>query len=139
MWYQAEQHRISMSKRKCVEAAQQTAKLLHNLEDKKNLVYGFPWWQMISCLICASSILLVAGICINLDLESEAEVFKDLDWLAVDDDAEVCLQVFQALSSNSNAARLARDMMQRLKTTRTISYGESSNYVSQFLSKRRPD
>lgn len=124
MFHQAEFHRISLSKRKCVVAAQQTAKLLHNLEDKKSLIYGFPWWQMISCLICASSILLVASICVNLDSESESEVFKDIDWLAVDEDAEVCLQVFQALSSNSNAARLALDMMQRLKKTRTISYGK---------------
>lgn len=105
-------------------AAQQTAKLLHNLENKKSLVYSFPWWQMISCLICASSILLVASICIDLNSETEVEIFEDIDWLAVDEDAEVCLQVFQALSSNSNAARLARDMMQRLKKTRAISYGE---------------
>jgi len=130
-WYQGEYHRISMSKRKCVEAAQQTAKLLHKLEDKKSLVYGFPWWQMISCLICASSILFVASRCINLNSESEVEIFKDIDWLAVDEDAEVCLQVFQALSSNSNAARLARDMMQRLKNSRTIYYGESTDHLSQ--------
>lgn len=121
-FYQAECSRISMSKRKCVVAAQHTAKLLHNLDDKKSLVYGFPWWQMISCLICASSILLVASICVDLDLDKE--VFKDIDWAAVDEDAEVCLKVCQALSSNSNAARLASDMMQRLKKTRTISKGE---------------
>lgn len=123
-WHQAEHRRISISKRKCIMAAQQTAKLLHNLENKKSLVYGFPWWQMISCLICASSILLVASICVDLNSETEFEVFEDIDWLAVDEDAEVCLQVFQALSSNSNAARLARDMMQRLKKTRMISFGE---------------
>lgn len=131
VWHQGEYHRISLSKRKCVEAAQQTAKLLHNLEDKKSLVYGFPWWQMISCLICASSILFVASRCINLSSESEVEVFKDIDWLAVDEDAEVCLQVFQALSSNSNAARLARDMMQRLKNSRTISYSEFTSSLFQ--------
>ncbi|KAJ9602020.1 hypothetical protein H2200_013380 [Cladophialophora chaetospira] len=129
-WHQAEHHRISMSKRKCVMAAQQTAKLLHNLENKKSLIYGFPWWQMISCLICASSILLVASICVDLNSKTEVEVFEDIDWLAVDEDAEVCLQVFQALSSNSNAARLARDMMQRLKKTRTIAYGKMMNSLS---------
>ncbi|KAK5021239.1 hypothetical protein LTS07_011154 [Exophiala sideris] len=123
-FYQAECDRIAMSKRKCIVAAQQTAKLLHDLEDKKSLVYGFPWWQMISCLICASSILLVASICVDLELDKE--LFKDIDWAAVDEDAEVCLKVFQALSSNSNAARLAGDMMQRLKKTRTISQGNSS-------------
>jgi hypothetical protein len=68
---------------------------------------------MISCLICASSILLVASICI--DREQEAE---EIDWTAVDEDADVCLTVFRALSTNSNAARLARDMMQGLKETR---------------------
>ncbi|KAK7897959.1 hypothetical protein LTR67_004591 [Exophiala xenobiotica] len=119
---------ISMSKRKCILAAQHTARLLHNIEDKKSLVYGFPWWQMISCLICASSILLVAGICVDLNLEGD--VFSDIDWEAVDEDAEVCLTVFQALSSNSNAAKLARDMMQRLKKTRMISRGELLSSLS---------
>ncbi|KAK5189305.1 hypothetical protein LTR96_010909 [Exophiala xenobiotica] len=121
VFYQTESGRISRSKRKCVVAAQHTAKLLHNLEDKKSLIYGFPWWQMISCLICASSILLVASICV--DLEFDKDVFTDIDWLAVDEDAEVCLKVFEALGSNSNAAKLASDMMQRLKKTRTISQG----------------
>lgn len=119
-FYQAEHGRISLLKRKCVLAAQHTAKLLHNIEDKKSLVYGFPWWQMISCLICASSILLVASICMDLDGEDT----KDIDWAGVDEDADVCLTVFQALSSNSNAARLARDMMQRLKETRFNSQGK---------------
>ncbi|KIW86522.1 hypothetical protein Z517_01920 [Fonsecaea pedrosoi CBS 271.37] len=128
VFYQAEGGRISMSQRKCIVAAQHTAKLLHNLDDKKSLVYGFPWWQMISCLICASSILLVASICVDLD--SDKEVFRDIDWAAVDEDAEVCLKVCQALSSNSNAARLASDMMQRLKKTRTISKGGTMKCVA---------
>jgi hypothetical protein len=113
VFFESERERICLSKRRCVLAAQQTARLLHNVEDKKTLVYGFPWWQMISCLICASSILLVASICI--DREQEAE---ETDWTAVDEDADVCLTVFGALSTNSNAARLARDMMQGLKETR---------------------
>lgn len=137
-FYRAECGRISMSKRKCVVAAQHTAKLLHNLDDKKSLVYGFPWWQMISCLICASSILLVASICVDLDLDKEA--FKDIDWAAVDEDAEVCLKVCQALSSNSNAARLASDMMKRLKKTRTLSQGKSKHpsHSKQLCSRSLP-
>lgn len=127
-FYQSQVHSICSSKRKCIVAAQHTAKLLHNLEDKKSLIYAFPWWQMISCLICASSILLVASICV--DLVTEAEAFKDIDWLAVDEDAEVCLQVFQALSPNSNAAKFAGEMMQRLKKTRTISCGEYASSVA---------
>jgi hypothetical protein len=121
-FYEVENIHISSSKIKCILAAQKTAKLLHDIEDKQSLVYGFPWWQMISCLICASSILLVASICVDPNLDRD--VFKSTDWEAVDEDAEVCLKVFQALSSNSDAARLANDMMQRLKKTRKISQGE---------------
>jgi len=113
LFFESERQRIYLCEKRCIAAAQQTARLLHNVEDKKSLVHGFPWWQMISCLICASSILLVASICI--DRKNEAE---DIDWAAVEEDAEVCLTVFQALSTNSNAARLARDMMQGLKETR---------------------
>ena len=116
-FYRAENIRVSPSKIKCIKAAQETAKLLHNIEDKQSLVYEFPWWQMISCLICASSILLIASSCVDPVLDGH--VYQSTDWEAVDEDAEVCLKVFQALSSNSNAARLARDMMQRLKKTRT--------------------
>ncbi|KIX08046.1 uncharacterized protein Z518_02701 [Rhinocladiella mackenziei CBS 650.93] len=122
-FYQSERAQILLSKRRCVLAAQCTARLLHNVEDKKSLVYGFPWWQMISCLICASSILLVASICMDLDGEDT----QDIDWAGVDEDADVCLTVFQALSSNSNAARLARDMMQRLKETRIRSQARAPN------------
>lgn len=107
-------------------SAQHTAKLLHNLEDKKSLVYGFPWWQMISCLLCASSILLVAPMC--ADPDTDKEPFKEIDWTAVDEDADVCLKVFEALSPNSNAARLASDMMQRLRKTRMMSQGWSLTY-----------
>ncbi|KIV88575.1 hypothetical protein, variant [Exophiala mesophila] len=126
----AEQYRVSLSKRRCIVAAQCTAKLLYNLKDKRSLVYDFPWWQMISCLICASSILLVASICVDHNSGTELEVFSDVDWLVVNEDAEVCLQTFQALSSNSNAARLARDMMQRLKNTRMMSCGTMGAYAS---------
>lgn len=111
-----EHWRVSQSKRACVEAAQQTARLLHNIEDKKSLVFGFPWWQMISCLICASSILLVARILLDHDQHVGQERF---DWAAVEEDADLCLRVFEVLSTNSKAARLARDMMEGLKETRS--------------------
>ncbi len=125
-FYQSERNRIALSKRRCISAAQQTAKLLHNIEDKKSLVYGFPWWQMISCLICASSILLVASICVDLGGDETKGTNNIVDWAALDEDADVCLTVFQALSSNSNAARLARDMMQRLKETKINTQGEQA-------------
>ncbi len=121
-FYKSERARIVRSKKKCVSAAQNTARLLHDVPDKKQLIYGFPWWQMISCLICASSILLVARLCMGQD-EEEVE---GIDWLTVDEDADVCLVVFGELSSNSNAARLAQKMMQGLKETRLHPQSQSS-------------
>ena len=57
-----ERHRISQAEWNCIYEAQQTAHLLHNVVDKRSLVHDFPWWQMISCLICARSILFIAEI-----------------------------------------------------------------------------
>ena len=108
--------RVSRSKRACVDAAQQTARLLHNIKDKKSLIFDFPWWQMISCLICASSILLVARILMQHEQTGGDE---RIDWENVEEDADLCLQVFDVLSTNSKAARLARDMMEGLKETRS--------------------
>lgn len=110
--------RILRSKKICISAAQHTARLLHNIEDKQTLVFGFPWWQMISCLTCASSILLVASICVDDQLEGE-----QIDWTELDEDAKVCSTVFQALSTNSAAARVACDMLQGLKDTRIQTRG----------------
>jgi len=42
----------------------------------------------------------------------------EMDWAALDEDADACLRVFEALSANSDAAGLARDMMKGLKETR---------------------
>jgi hypothetical protein len=116
--------RVSQSKRACVDAAQQTARLLHNIPDKRSLVFDFPWWQMISCLICASSILLVARILLDPDQDlgpthDQPVGDERFDWAAVEEDADLCLRVFEVLSTNSKAARLARDMMEGLKETRS--------------------
>lgn len=63
---------------------------------------------MIPCLICASSILFIA------------ESFSENDCADCDthgtlrEDAEICLTVFEALSSNSDAAKKAMKMLQGL-------------------------
>ncbi|CAK7231815.1 hypothetical protein SBRCBS47491_008057 [Sporothrix bragantina] len=119
----------------CILEAQATAHLLHNVVDKQNLVHDFPWWQMISCLVYASSILVVASAFVARRRQGEgdehAPVVADdndeandsddddnsdaIDAAALEDDAETCLTVFEALSPNSESARLARNMMRRLK------------------------
>ena len=101
---------LSQYEKICVMEAQETAHLLHNVVDEKDLVHDFPWWQMISCLICASSILLVASLFTALN-----RMDGNLEAAALDEDAETCLKVFEALSANSDGARIARDMMQRLR------------------------
>lgn len=63
---------------------------------------------MISCLICASSILVVAGM-----FAQRGE--DDVDVAALNNDAETCMRVFEALSAQSEGARIARDMMSRLR------------------------
>lgn len=102
--------RVVRSETICVKEAQETAHMLHNVRDKKSLVEDFPWWQMISCLICASSILLVRRACISQST-SEERTQREL----LEEDADTCLKVFDALSTNSDAARLARDMLRNLR------------------------
>ncbi|KAH8122431.1 fungal-specific transcription factor domain-containing protein [Trichoderma asperelloides] len=102
---------IRAYERACISEARETARLLHGISSKEELVHGFPWWQMISCLVCASSILLVSSIF----AESTLELSSEFDTAGLSDDAETCLKVFDALSVNSPGARIARDMMKTLK------------------------
>ena len=107
----AEMHRddIGRAERICVFEAQQTARLLHNIEDERSLIHDFPWWQMVSCLICASSILLIADSFLQ-DEDNSAEL-QHQDFRK---DAENCLKVFEALSVNTEAARRARAVLARV-------------------------
>lgn len=126
-----EQHRghVDRLEKACVSEAQETAHLLHHVVDERSLVHDFPWWQMISCLICASSILLVASAFTGSQQQPE-----DLHRNTLDEDAETCLKVFEALSINSDAARVARHMMEKLKVLKTRS---KSAYLAS-LSKKTP-
>ncbi|KAF4333153.1 transcriptional activator acu-15 [Fusarium beomiforme] len=95
----------------CVDEARQTARLLHHVSDKQDLVQEFPWWQMISCLICAGSILLVSSIFSQQPPDDPSEY----DTEGLRDDAKTCLKIFEALSSNSRSAGIARDMIRGLE------------------------
>lgn len=106
-------HRVVYSERICVKEAQDTAHMLHDVTDKKSLVEDFPWWQMISCMVCASSILLVMRT-----FASSTTVEEKLQRELLEEDADTCLKVFDALSINSDAARRARDMLQNLRESK---------------------
>lgn len=112
---QRAQHQVEQFQQICVHEAQNIAHRLHNVTDERSLVHDFPWWQMISCLICASSILLVA----SAHIESDG-VNTELRSQMLNEDAETCLKVFDVLSTNSDAARRARDMMNALKRSRIL-------------------
>lgn len=102
---------IGLYERICINEARAIARLFHNVSRQQDLVQDFPWWQIISCLFCAGSILLVSSI-----FTRPAD--DTIDGLSPDglaDDAETCLQVFEALGANSTGARIARDMMEKLK------------------------
>ncbi|KAH6971189.1 fungal-specific transcription factor domain-containing protein [Ilyonectria sp. MPI-CAGE-AT-0026] len=95
----------------CITEAREMARLLHGISSEKDLVHEFPWWQMISCLICAGSILLVSSIFI----QQTEDGIDEFNAESLSDDAETCLRVFEALGTNSTGARIARDMMEKLK------------------------
>jgi len=97
--------RIQASEIICVESAQETAHLMHNVPDKRTLTEDFPWWQIISCMMCASSILLVAS-----KFSTFLEFMNNTQRSALDEDINTLVTVFEALSVNSQAARLAREM-----------------------------
>ena len=96
----------------CISEARKTASLLHNIPDKETLIHDFPWWQMISCLICASSTLLIARLP-GVQLTAN----DDMDACSLQSDAATCLEVLEAFSTRSTGARMARDMLQRLQNT----------------------
>lgn len=102
---------VSLYEKICISEARAIARLLHSISSEKDLVHDFPWWQMISCLICAGSILLVSSL-----FTQQADDGTDgLNAEGLSDDAETCMRVFEALSTNSTGARIARDMMEKLK------------------------
>ena len=106
---QRNRDRIDRAEKICVFEAQQTAHLLHNIDNERSLIHDFPWWQIISCLICASSILHIADTFLQ-DQPNSSEIFPQ-DFRK---DAESCLQIFEALSVNSEAARKARETLKGL-------------------------
>ncbi|KAL7932560.1 fungal-specific transcription factor domain-containing protein [Trichoderma chlorosporum] len=112
----------------CISEARETARLLHGISSKEELVHGFPWWQMISCLVCASSILLVS----SMFAESTLELSSEFDTAGLSDDAETCLKVFDALSINSPGARIARDMMKALKEC-GVRWKDGSNETPRYI------
>ncbi|KAF7560098.1 hypothetical protein G7046_g4051 [Stylonectria norvegica] len=104
----------------CVSEAQKMARLLHNVFEEADLVHEFPWWQMISCFVCAGSILIVANACAK---DGNVDGF---DHETLDYDAEICLKVFEALSRHSEGAKIAKEMMHKLRSQGARSFNPAA-------------
>lgn len=126
-----DKQRISKAEWICISEAQQTAHLLHNVVDERSLVHDFPWWQMISCLICASSILFVAETFHgDKDLVEGDSLEGRTSAQSLREDAETCLKVFEALSVNSAPARKAANMLGCLSQVRLLANSTCPHFHS---------
>ncbi|KAH7169810.1 uncharacterized protein B0J16DRAFT_376693 [Fusarium flagelliforme] len=98
--------------------------ILRNLDDGTEIAPTQTNWPLVSMYekICIAearetarlldwSILVVSSIF----TQQMEDALDDFDAAGISDDAETCLRVFEALSVNSTGARIARDMMERLK------------------------
>ncbi|KAI1341009.1 fungal-specific transcription factor domain-containing protein [Xylariaceae sp. FL0016] len=103
-----ELEKVKQYERICVSEAQETARLMHNVADVTDIIQNFPWWQMISCLVCAGSIL-IAETC------TRKAPICDVNSTALEADIEICMTVLEVLGANSNGAKRARDMMRKLR------------------------
>lgn len=96
----------------CVQEAQAIAHLMYNVNDTSDIVLNYPWWQMISCLVCAGSVLVLA--------ETFARHEPRGDHLSsaapgLSEDIETLVHVLEALSHNSDGAKLACSMMKSIR------------------------
>jgi len=96
----------------CVMEAQAIAHLMHNVTDTTEIVLNYPWWQMVSCLVAAASVLVLA------ENFAKHEPSRDRDLSpgpGLSEDVETCVHVLHALSGNSNGAKLACTMIKGLR------------------------
>ncbi|KAH0425559.1 C6 transcription factor [Colletotrichum camelliae] len=93
----------------CATEAQSIAALMHNVTDTMDIVMNYPWWQMISCLVCAGSIMVLAVALIKQDAGTDTAV------ATLEEDVETCMAVLKALASNSHGSNLAWDMMKNIR------------------------
>jgi len=98
----------------CIAEAQAMARLVEKTVDKQTLLRDFPWWQMISCLMCAGSILMIAGI-VNPEVH---------DFAVICSDAQTFYKVFKTLGETSEVARRCASIMRDLDTRLNSSQGK---------------
>lgn len=81
--------------------------MLDGLMDKRGLLWEFPWWQMISCLMCAQSVIMITRIVYPQHVESAG----------LQADTETCYKVLEALSTKSAAAERCLKIIDQMRDT----------------------
>ncbi|KAG6355222.1 hypothetical protein INS49_004303 [Diaporthe citri] len=101
----------------CVREAQAIAHLMYNVSDTSDIVLNYPWWQMVSCLVCAGSVLVLADTFARYE-EPRGDLGGGAAAAAsprLGEDIETLVHVLHALSGNSNGAKLACSMMRSIR------------------------
>lgn len=97
----------------CVQEAQAIAHLMYNVSDTSDIVLNYPWWQMVSCLVCAGSVLVLADTFAKYEPRGDLGAAPASSGLG--EDIETLVHVLHALSGNSNGAKLACSMMRSIQ------------------------
>ena len=110
----------------CIAEARQTIHMLDGVMDKRELLWSFPWWQMISCLMCAMSVLMITRIVYPQHSESGG----------LEADIEACYKVLEALSTKSAAAERCLkiiDVMRHAQIQRQGTFFILSDFAGEKL------
>ncbi|KAK8048107.1 hypothetical protein PG996_016171 [Apiospora saccharicola] len=102
----------------CALEAQAIIHLLHHVARPADIVIDYPWWQMISCLVCAGSVLVLAGAFFHGGDDDEhlnTTTTYCGTAAALGEDVETCVQVLHELSRHSHGAKLASRMMKNIR------------------------
>ena len=102
--------------------ARETVQMLDGVMNKRGLLWEFPWWQMISCLMCAQSVIMITRI-----------VYPQyVDSAGLQADTETCYGVLEALRPHSAAADRCLKMIDAMRNTR-IPHQGSINHISDIV------
>ena len=100
----------------CISESRQTIQMLDGVMDKRELLWSFPWWQMISCLMCAMSVIMITRIVYPKHAESSG----------LQADIETCYKVLEALSTKSAAAERCLKIIDVMRAAQFQRHGNSA-------------
>jgi len=93
----------------CIAEARETIQMLDQVMTKQSLLWDFPWWQMISCLMCAQSVIMISSIIYPHHPDSSG----------LHADAETGYRVLEAPSNRSASAERCLKMIKIIRQLET--------------------